>query len=122
MKYIIVSACGRETAIVFPEHVTHSQAINKLQAIPLSAGYCELVRDNPSDMLPRVRTHGDSTSLKLKPRPGDTWHIAFSLWTMGLLSADALLANKPDQSNPPNPSDSVPSVTSCSKDQYEPQL
>lgn len=78
MKYIIVIRHGMETAILFPEHVNHSDAINKLDCPPISAGFCS-VKNGAVTLEDRA-----SESLQLKPRPADAEAIETTLALMGL--------------------------------------
>lgn len=78
-KYIIINQCGLELAIIIPEAITHSQAVNLADVKPVSAGFYYL------DAARHVQTHGHSTSLQLQPRPQDAEIIHNTLLLLGLL-------------------------------------
>jgi hypothetical protein len=78
-KYIIVNRMGLELAIIVPEPVNHSDAINLNLCRPISAGFYWINEDNT------VRTDGRSTSLQLCSRPEDADIIQSTLHLIGLL-------------------------------------
>lgn len=85
MKYIILNVEGIECAVVFPDAVQHCNAVNLEQRKVLAAGFCS-IRVAPADGEPRVKTWGESTSLRVKARPDDAQAVEFSLMCMGVLA------------------------------------
>jgi len=78
-KYIIIQSIAMELAILFHESISHSDAINRKDRQPLSAGYYWLNTDGSvtTDVL-------ESTSLQLKPRPQDAQIIENTLHLLRL--------------------------------------
>lgn len=78
-KYIIVQRQGMALAILFHECISHSDAINRKDAEPISAGFYWMNSDG-SVTTDKI----GSDSLNLKPRPQDASIIADTLHLMGL--------------------------------------
>jgi len=78
MKYIIVNRQGLPSAILFAEHVNHSDAINQKDIAPISAGFCTLKNG-------AVTVTGESNSLNLQSRPEDAAIIRLTLLLTGLI-------------------------------------
>jgi hypothetical protein len=64
MKYVIFDYCGQEAIILADDIMPHVDMVKTIpHTLLLSAGFCTL---NPP------KCFGESTSLNLKSRPGDT--------------------------------------------------
>lgn len=68
MKYVIVKELGVEIPIMFPDMVPHNAFADKE---PISGGKfrAEIEPEYLDEIV--IMTYGESTSLKLKPRPED---------------------------------------------------
>lgn len=77
MKYVIVNLSGLATAILFPDHINHCDAISP-KVPPIGAGFCHLCAHGS------VCVYGESTSLGFKASPADAKAIAHTLMVMGL--------------------------------------
>lgn len=78
LKYITLRVGGMRLAILLHEAITHSQALNRMEAKPISAGFCQI-----TDAGVTVETEG-SVSLNLCPKPGDAQIIEETLMLMGM--------------------------------------
>ena len=74
MKYVIIKELGVEVPIMFPDIVPHNTFVDKE---PISAGKFGIEIDTEHTTETKNKdqiiyeTYGESTSLKLKPRPED---------------------------------------------------
>jgi hypothetical protein len=69
-KYVIIEdPTGMETAVMFSEHINHSdiQTPNK----PVSAGMCKIWSDKEEGGTPVVSCYGETVTLKLRSRNED---------------------------------------------------
>lgn len=71
MKYIIIESPEGEHAIIFGSELLHSQMSNPIKNAVniLSAGHVTFSQADSGKI--EARTYGESTTLKLKPRPDD---------------------------------------------------
>lgn len=75
MKYIVLNSNGVEVAILFPDAVAHSQAVNQAQGKPIAAGFCYVQNG-------RWIAYGGSDSLQIKSRgrlDAEAIHLTFDL-------------------------------------------
>lgn len=78
-KYIAIERQGLPLAILLPEAILHSQAVNLNECKPLGAGFYWLNEDDT------VSVEGRSQSLNVASRPEDAEMVENALLLLGLL-------------------------------------